>query len=109
MENEAIAQGDNIMVNPRMTPRKLMLEQKRIDTLVINRARKHGLSSNSFDPIRDGIGDEKGYLQSRLKVAWVLKEPYDEWEKDGSPCGGGWSLVKDCFQKDDAWKNPVWQ
>ncbi len=38
-----------------------------------------------------------------------MKEPYDDLDSSGQPCGGGWSLVKDCFKKSDAWRDPVWQ
>lgn len=92
-----------------MTPRKLQRAQKRIDDMVTALAVAHGLCNDNYNPIRDGIASEQGYLQSRLRVAWVLKEPYDEWGEDGKPCGGGWSLVKDCFQKDDAWQNQAWR
>ena len=39
----------------------------------------------------------------------MLKEPYDYFGDDNKPHGGGWSLVKEAFYKDDAWKGPVWQ
>ena len=72
-------------------------------------AESHGLCTDDFGPICDGIADEEGYLHARLRVAWILKEPYDAFSPEGKPCGGYWSLVKDCFSKDDAWRHPVWQ
>ena len=26
---------------------------------------------------------------------WILKEPYDDWDDDGTPCGGGWTFFRD--------------
>lgn len=73
-------------------------------------ADQSGLATDDIYPIFDGICDEAGYLKSKLRVAWVLKEPYDDFDKkSGKPCGGGWSLVKDCFGKQDAWRNVIWQ
>lgn len=60
-------------------------------------------------PVYDGVADEAAYFAQKLRVAWILKEPWDDFDEKGNPCGGGWSLVKDAFYKDDAWKNPVWQ
>lgn len=94
-----------------MTAKELMDKQTAIDSMVQTCA-KNAFSSttmNSVFPIFDGIADEEAYLQSPLKVAWVLKEPYDGFTKSNKPTGGGWSLVKDAFYKSDAWKNPVWQ
>lgn len=104
-----------------MTAEALERAQRDVDSRVEALAEERGLSSEEEQlfPIFDGIADEAGYLASKLKVAWVLKEPYDDFGDDGNPCGGGWSLVKDCFLKHDEnwvderghcqWKNPVWQ
>lgn len=102
-----------------MTAKELAKKQSEIDAAVRHQAKKCGLLVNGAEPIRDGIADEEGYLKSRLKVAWVLKEPYDDFDEKGMPCGGGWSLVKDCFLKHDKnwvrkddhkeWTNRVWQ
>ena len=102
-----------------MTDKELRDEQAKIDAFVMQQAKKHGLVTKDIEPIFDGIADENAYLSSKMKVAWILKEPYDDKDKDGNPCGGGWSLVKDCFINHDEnwvtidgrklWKNPVWQ
>lgn len=44
------------------------------------------------DPITDGIIDIDKYLGSKTKILWILKEPYDDVDTDGKPCGGGWSI-----------------
>lgn len=102
-----------------MTVKELKAKQMELDDLIRKQAKKCGLTTNGIDPIFDGIADEEGYLNSRLKVAWVLKEPYDDFDINGKPCGGGWSLVKDCLLNHDEnwvtkdgrkqWTNPVWQ
>ena len=39
------------------------------------------------------------YLQSKLRILWVLKEPYDYGEGYGDARDGGWSLTDDCMNK----------
>jgi hypothetical protein len=46
--------------------------------------------------IYDGPVNPQRYLNTDIKIAWVLKEPYDE--QDGT--GGGWTFT-DLFDKDD--------
>lgn len=92
-----------------MTKDELIMKQKEIDILVEKTAIQAGLTNDELEPIYDGIADEEKYLVSSLKVAWVLKEPYDDYNSCGQPCGGGWSLTKDAFYYKDNWKNPVWQ
>ncbi|WP_139921399.1 hypothetical protein [Hymenobacter sp. DG01] len=46
--------------------------------------------------IYDGPVNVERYLDSDIKIAWLLKEPYDE--TDGT--GGGWCFT-DLFDKDD--------
>jgi len=40
------------------------------------------------EPILDGITDVERYLNSKLKICWVLKEPYDGYKGKG----GGFCL-----------------
>ena len=49
---------------------------------------------NQQDMIYDGIVDIDRYLSISPKILWILKEPYDDFDKDGKPCGGGWSITK---------------
>lgn len=92
----------------KMTVGELAREQERLNQKIRTQAEKTGLSGDKIQPIYDGIADESGYLNAPLKIAWILKEPYDDYDENG-PCGGGWSLPKDCFGKSEAWTNPVWQ
>ncbi len=94
-----------------MTPKELEIRQSKIDKLVKKTASEANAAKDDLLPIFDGIADEEGYLSSKLKVAWILKEPYDEIDENGEPRGGGWSLAKDCFNSDKLYtgNNPVWQ
>lgn len=40
--------------------------------------------------IYDGILDFQKYDLAKYKIMWVLKEPYDHFDEDGKPSGGGW-------------------
>ena len=53
-----------------------------------NYVKKWANSSKNRKEITDGIIDVNSYLKSKLKICWVLKEPYDE--NDGKI--GGFSL-----------------
>ena len=70
-----------------------------------------GLQINKPDtaPIFDGVYDWDMYHDAPIQVMVVMKEPYDEIDENGNGFGGGWYITKDCFGKDDAWKNRSWQ
>ena len=91
-----------------MTAESLEKQQKEIDLLVEKTARKANLITDKVEPIWDGIANPEGYLRSRLKVAWVLKEAYDDFDENGDNYGGNFSLLE-CYDKPDAWRNKVWQ
>ena len=66
------------------------------------------LGGKSF-PIYDGIGNIEEYLQSKPRIACLLKEPYDEIVDDKAQ-GGDWSIVRDCFmKKNQKWPISTWQ
>lgn len=69
--------------------------QRKIDSIV----KEKNLSSQDVMPIKDGLFSPEAYLKSDLKLMWILKEPYDDFNEDGTPCGGGWSITKDFFKK----------
>jgi hypothetical protein len=61
-------------------------------------------------PIYDGVVNCQKYLESKYRICWVLKEPYDE----GNGKGGGWSLTHDILDQDELYpdvvgKSPTWQ
>ncbi len=54
-------------------------------------------------PIFDGIVDEQRFQLERIKLLWVLKEP---WEKLGASVrGGGWSVTRDLLLKGELKNN----
>lgn len=64
------------------------------------------------DPIVDGIVNIEKYLQSKFKILWILKEPYD-YVEDGLPSGGGWHFCNDFIAPDGFYKrigksHPTW-
>ena len=79
------------------------LEHKanQLEELIYELGRKIGENSDT-NAIADGIADFKANLSSSPKIAWVLKEPYDDI-KESKPSGGGWSIPKDCFMKEGNW------
>ncbi len=44
--------------------------------------------------------DAEAYLTSKPKVMWILKEPYDDFDAEGMPAGGGWTMFKDFGEGD---------
>ena len=80
---------------------------------IITNAKSLGLSSDDLEPITDGIVDIKKYLHSKYKIMWVLKEPYDDVDEQGKPCGGGWDMSEgfrnsDGTVKESAKSNKTW-
>jgi hypothetical protein len=57
-------------------------------------------------PITDGVINVEKYLNSKYRICWVLKEPYDN-------IGGGWSLTErmndDSLCKHDVIGSPSWE
>lgn len=42
----------------------------------------------------DGVVCPEVYLKSKYRILWILKEPHDEPNADGSQGGGGWSIIE---------------
>lgn len=82
-------------------------QEQRLEKLI----EEIGLQINKPDtaPIFDGVYDWDIYHNAPIQVMVVMKEPYDEIDENGNGFGGGWYITKDCFGKDDAWKNRSWQ
>src|SRR6266487_2449747 len=69
-------------------------EEKRIHEII-----KREYAEGDSQPIYDGIVNPEMYLQSKQRILWVLKEPYDNGEGYGDKRDGGWSLTEDCMNK----------
>lgn len=85
-------------------------KQQHVEEWIEEIAQRQGLSDRvSIFPIYDGVGDIKEYLSSNPRIAYLLKEPYDEIS-DGKAQGGGWSIQRDCFMRQDQkWTNLTFQ
>jgi hypothetical protein len=81
-----------------MTIESLEKEQKLLETKYIP-VFGFGLEQNPQDSgsMPDGVVDTEAYLNSKLRVCWVLKEPYDS--PDGEGDTGGWSPTSDVLAK----------
>ena len=67
------------------------------------------LNKTDAEPIFDGVYDWDMYHNAPIQFMVVMKEAYDEIDENDYSSGGGWYITKDCFGKDDAWKNRSWQ
>lgn len=83
--------------------------QNMIHEWIQNEADEKGLTSEDICPIFDGVADIEAYIDSPLKIMWLLKEPYDDFDDQGNPIGGGWVMYKDGFNHPDAWKQKSYQ
>ena len=75
---------------------KMIADQEALRRKMDEIAKANNLSSEKLSPIYDGVEDVSAYLQSKLKIMWILKEPYDYInEETNEPEGGGWALMED--------------
>lgn len=75
-----------------MKPTELEAKQKALSEKMNQRAKELGYD-DELAPIYDGVKDFNGYLDSKLKIMWVMKEPYDDQTEDGQLKGGGWEMT----------------
>lgn len=78
-----------------MTAIALLATQAALHTQIQARAIELGYDPKKVEPIYDGVVDAEGYLSTSPKVMWILKEPYDDFDANGIPQGGGWTMFKD--------------
>jgi hypothetical protein len=93
-----------------MNAQELKKAQQAITDAIYAHAIELGYDNNVIEPITDGICDFEGYLKSKPKVMWILKEPNGQFS-NGEIEGGGWSIVEDSFRNDidGVVKQPTWQ
>lgn len=70
-------------------------EQKRLQDKIQSVAENTGLATEKVWPIYDGVADVSAYVSSKPKIMWLLKEPWDDFDEEGNPCGGGWTIMED--------------
>lgn len=87
---------------------ELTKAQVEIHNKIDKLAKENGLTNERVAPILDGVYDADKYLFTSPRIMWVLKEPYDDFDSEGKPFGGGWPLY-DAYDNKEAWKNPTWQ
>ena len=83
-----------------MTAAALLAAQAALWTNIQARAAELGYDPAKVEPIYDGVVDAEGYLASKPKVMWILKEPYDDFDAEGMPSGGGWTMFADFGEGD---------
>lgn len=81
-----------------MTSRFLSSSQSQLRSEIAEYAQTLGYDPAVIEPVGDGVADVEGYLRAPLKVMWILKEPWDDFDSAGKPTGGGWNF----FEDDDA-------
>lgn len=89
-----------------MTAEELQRKQYQIHAKIKRYANKEGLSKQKpiCEPICDGVCDIAGYLETKPRIMWILKEPYDDFTVSGKAKGGAWSFTKH-FKNEDVWKD----
>ena len=86
-----------------MNIEQLTRDQKLIEEYIIRIGTDK--TNDSIAPIGDGVVDSGSYLNSKLKIAWVLKEPYDDFDDNGIPYGGGWNIRDIYFKTENVYDN----
>lgn len=78
-----------------MTAKEIETVQILLQKLIELKARNlYGDYVDSPMPIYDGVGSPEKYSSSKIKVMWVLKEAYDDFDEFGAPKGGGWEVYE---------------
>lgn len=76
-----------------MNIQELRKAQEDITEAIYARAKELGFDKK---PITDGVYSFEGYLRSRPKIMWILKEPNGQMS-DGKIENGGWSIAEEAF------------
>ena len=90
-----------------MTVEFLEQAQKKIWNDMEEHAKELGYGENK--PIYDGICDLSGYLNSKHKIMWILKEPNGQIDEKKLE-NGGWIIPDESFTKlEETGSQPTWQ
>jgi len=79
---------------------QIIKEEKRIEEMIEH---EYVNPTGKSKPIYDGIVNPELYLQSKPRVLWILKEPYDNGEKYGDERDGDWSMAEAMNEETDKW------
>ena len=71
------------MVNSKkLSPEDIRKGQEKIKEEIYARAKVLGISTDDLWPLPDGVFNIEGYCQSSPRIRWILKQPYDDSQKD---------------------------
>lgn len=56
-------------------------------------------------PICDGVINPKIYAEAKPRIAWVLKELYDDFDEQGNPRAGCWSISEIYHNTENVYDN----
>ena len=71
------------MVNSKkLSPEDIRKGQEKIKEEIYARAKMLGISTDDLWPLPDGVFNIEGYCQSSPRIMWILKQPYDDSQKD---------------------------
>ena len=71
------------MVNSKkISPEDIRKGQEKIKEEIYARAKVLGISTDDLWPLPDGVFNIEGYCQSSPRIMWILKQPYDDSQKD---------------------------
>lgn len=73
---------------------QIVKEEKRIKERIDREYADHADPADESELIYDGIANPELYLQSKQRILWILKEPYDNGEGYGAQGDGGWSMAE---------------
>lgn len=85
-----------------MTVKELTQAQEELHEEITAIAKNKKLYANPYKPIYDGVGNISAYINSPLRIMWILKESYDR--DDAGNVGYGDWCVYEPFYTDNAWK-----
>ena len=89
-----------------MTVQTLTKKQEEMNEKIRENAEKLGLIKQKpcLEPVLDGVADIAGYLASKPKIMWVLKEPWGDTTPSGMIKNRLWSFTE-FFQSDTEYLN----
>ena len=71
------------MVNSKkLSPEDIRKGQEKIKEEIYARAKVLGISTDDLWPLPDGVFNIEGYCQSSPRIMWILKQTYDDSQKD---------------------------
>ena len=86
--------------------KRLLDFQKKIHDRIGDFAKEKGLWKPDYKLILDGVNDIPGYLSSKPKIMWVLKEAWGKEDENGELTGGDYEIWK-CWDK-KGFNTPTW-